>query len=84
MIAATLPDTINFSKGHVFCHCFKGAVRLGASAQTWTESAKHRHVMLKLDTWADPGYLLGPSFQKDTGLAVGLVSHLLASSGWSV
>lgn len=24
MIAAALPGTINFSKGHVFCHCFKG------------------------------------------------------------
>lgn len=62
----------------------RGAVRLGASAQTWTESAKHRHVVLNLNMWADPGYLLGPSFQKDTGPAVGLVSHLLASSGWSV
>lgn len=46
MIAATLPGTISFLKGHVFCHCFKGAVRLGANAQTWTWNTKHRHVVL--------------------------------------
>lgn len=70
VIAATLPGTINFSKGHVFSHCFRG----GGEAQCKCSNMDMEWQAQGPTWWAHP-------VQKDTDPAVGFASHLQVSSG---